>query len=147
MNPVHKLPAELADGPEAPWWQGLAAGRLMMPRCRDCGRWYWPAVYRCGACGSWEQGWEAVAPRGVIYTWTRTHQNFQGLDRIRHPFASVVVTVDDVGVQLMGMLALAAADTPVAIGDRVTGRFDWIEARRGTIPVLVWYQDPGSVAA
>lgn len=139
-----RLPEELAAGAEASYWKGLAEGRLLMPRCRDCGQWHWPSVYRCSHCGSWEQGWEEVEPRGEVYTWTRTFHRFQGIDRIKHPFASVVVRLDPVGSHLMGMLELPAEDTPVAIGDRVKGRFDWVEAKRGTIPVIIWVQETDS---
>ncbi len=143
MVEEHRLPDELATGPDGPYWTGLAEGRLLMPRCKDCGQWHWPSVYRC-ACGSFEQGWEEVPPRGEIYTWTRTFHKIQGMDEIRHPFASVVVKLDPAGAHLMGMLELESEDTAVAIGDRVLGRFDWVEAKRGTIPVIVWIQESAS---
>ena len=45
------------DGADAPYWNGLAEGRLLLPRCGGCETWLWPAVSRCGACGCEDIAW------------------------------------------------------------------------------------------
>ena len=40
------------DGEDAPYWDGLAAGKLLLPRCCGCRAWRWPADHRCGGCGT-----------------------------------------------------------------------------------------------
>lgn len=135
-----ELPAELAEGAEGPYWKGLAAGKLVMPRCRGCGIWHWPAVFRCSACGSWEQTWEATDASGEIYTWTRMAPHRQGAHRDGQPVASVVVTLDRAGARLMGILELPTEESPVAIGDRVTATIRWITTKHGQLPMLFWRQ-------
>src|SRR3546814_3931465 len=65
-------------GADGPYWQALAEGRLELPRCEGCNRWHWPAVFRCGECGSWDHRWHTVATEGTIFSWTRTWHPFDG---------------------------------------------------------------------
>ena len=57
-------------GADHPYWEALRDGRVSQQQCSDCQQWHWPAVYRCSHCGSWEQQWHEVEPRGRIYSWT-----------------------------------------------------------------------------
>ena len=75
---VEAPPRIVSAGADQPYWDGLAQGRLVMPHCAGCGHWHWPAVWRCGECGSWDQVWAPLDPAGAIYTWTRTWHPFPG---------------------------------------------------------------------
>jgi hypothetical protein len=62
------------DGLAAEFYAHLARGELRLQRCGGCGAWRHPPRVMCGACTSEEWAWERVAGRGVLYTWTVTHQ-------------------------------------------------------------------------
>lgn len=126
-----------STGSDGPYWDGLGEGRLLIPQCRHCQAWHWPAVWRCAACGSWEQDWQEVAPEGQIYSWTRNWHPFGGLEEIEKPFVIVVVQLGGAGgVRLMGILDDAGPE--VRIGDRVTGRFTTTRYGGRDVPALRW---------
>ena len=78
---MHRL-----DGADAPYWIGLAEGRLVLPRCTGCQRWMWPAGHRCGHCGGGEVEWLERSPAATVFSWTRTWHRFgltEALDLMR----------------------------------------------------------------
>lgn len=141
------MSGEIADrvistGADQPYWDGLAEGRLTMPKCAGCGRWHWPAVWRCGDCGSWDHTWQAVEPVGAIYTWSRTWHRFPGIESLGSPFISVVVTIDGTqGRRLTGILE--GDDAEVRIGARVRGLIAEVEAAGRVVPAFRWTVEAG----
>jgi uncharacterized OB-fold protein len=124
-------------GADAHYWEALAAGRLEMQRCAGCQRWHWPAVWRCGECGSWDQAWHPVALTGRIFSWTRTWHDFSAAPEFKPPFVGVVVELDDAGgKRLIGTLIDSQAD--VHIGMRVNGEISHIDTEDGPLPALRW---------
>ncbi len=123
-------------GADAPYWQALSEGRLALPICEGCGRWHWPAVWRCGECGGWDHAWRGVAMRGTIFTWTRTWHPFGGTEAIGVPFVSVVVSLDNAPVRLTGLLAQTHAD--VRIGAAVEGAASVTRIGDENIPAIRW---------
>src|SRR5690348_16328737 len=65
-----------SDRVDHPYWEGLVAGELRIQRCAACGRWSWPADWRCPSCGGYDMVWEQVEPVGHVYSWIRTHLPF-----------------------------------------------------------------------
>ncbi|HEY0650469.1 Zn-ribbon domain-containing OB-fold protein [Phenylobacterium sp.] len=129
--------AVISTGADQPYWDGLAEGRVRFPRCAGCGRVHWPAVWRCGDCGSWEHAWFDVEPVGQVYTWSRTWHRFPGLESLSAPFISLVVTVDATeGRRLTGILE--GDDAAIRIGARVRGRIATVEAAGRVVPALRW---------
>ncbi|SDB35229.1 Zn-ribbon domain-containing OB-fold protein [Pseudomonas sp. NFACC13-1] len=108
-------------GADGEYWVALAQGKLKMQRCAGCSQWHWPAVWRCGECGSWDQQWHEVEPQGRIYSWTRSWYDFGGPRDLPMPYISVVVELDDVeGKRLLGTLDSSSVEP--FIGMPVTGR-------------------------
>jgi uncharacterized OB-fold protein len=127
----------ISTGADQPYWDGLAEGRLTLPRCDGCARWQWPAVWRCAACGSWVQDWQAVEPVGAIYTWSRTWHRFPGIESLGSPFISVVVEIDGTdGRRLTGLLE--GDEAGIRIGARVRGRIAEVEAAGQIVPAFRW---------
>ncbi|HEV8625040.1 MAG TPA: OB-fold domain-containing protein [Acidimicrobiia bacterium] len=126
-------------GADDPFWEALEAGEFRLPRCRGCGRWTWPAHWRCGECGSWEFRWTAVEPVGTVYSWTRTWYPF---DRTREragdiPYVVVLVEVDATdGARILGVLT--GDEAPLKIGARVTGAVLPPSERSLGYPSIVW---------
>lgn len=126
-----------STGADGPYWDGLSEGRLLLPACSDCGRWHWPAVWRCPACGSWDQDWRPVSMKGRIYSWTRTRHAFAGLEALGTPFVISVVELEQAGgIRLMGHLE--GDEDDVRIGQRVTGFVSGTQCLGQDVPSICW---------
>lgn len=130
-------PARHANGAEARYWRSLSEGRLELPRCVGCGRWHWPAVWRCGDCGSWEQAWHEVAMRGTVFSWTRTWHAFAGAEALPLPYVSMVVELPQAGsLRLLGILEGDAS--ALRLGAAVQGLAARTAFDGDSIPAIRW---------
>jgi uncharacterized protein len=93
---------------DAFFWDGAAAGRLLIQRCADCGVLRHPPAPMCGNCGS--LAWDALeaSGRGRIYSWMYSLHPNRPDDSAR-----VVVLVElEEGVRLVSNLVDAPPDAP-----------------------------------
>jgi hypothetical protein len=67
-------PAELIDHDTKHFFQGALERRLVVTRCRSCGRWLQPAGPCCPDCWSLDVGPDEVSGRGRVYFGVRLHQ-------------------------------------------------------------------------
>ncbi len=127
------------DGLDQPYWDGLREGELRVQRCGQCGVWIWGPQWICGACHTFDPGWEAVEPVGTVYSWARSHYPFitELADRI--PYVTVLVELPAAGNRrVLGILTGDDAGS-VRIGERVVGH---IERDAGaTWPLLRWRRE------
>lgn len=132
--------AASADGVDAPHWQGLRAGRLLLQRCVACAEWIWAPRPICPACHCFDLGWEPVEPAGTVYSWTRTWQSFAPETAGHLPYTAVLVELPAAGGRrVLGVLDEADGVTP-AIGDRVHGIIQQPPGD-GQLPLLRWHLD------
>ena len=123
-------------GNDANYWAGLMAGELRLPQCADCETWYWPAPFRCAKCGSWDFSWKTIAPEGLIYSWTRVHHSFGGLESFVMPFTTLCVELPQAnGIRLFGLLDDGHAP---AIGAAVTATIKATHIFDRDISALYW---------
>jgi len=109
------------DGLDAPHWEGLRAGTLVMQRCGSCSAWIWSPRPICPLCHSFEMVWEKVDPVGHIYSWTRTWQPFTKESTGHLPYVVVLVELPGAGTRrVLGVLSDADGVTP-RIGASVRG--------------------------
>lgn len=125
------------DDADAPYWTGLTEGRLLLPRCEGCGDWLWPAISRCNGCGSERIEWVERAMTATLFSWTRTWHRFGFTESLDLPFVSVVATVDDCGIRLLGRLDDPDQVDP-AIGESLTGRIGATRVEGRDIPTIIW---------
>ncbi len=105
-----------------PYWNGAAAGALMLQRCVACGAYRHPPTVVCGACGAWETSWVPASGGGVIYSYTVVvHPVHRAVERLV-PYNVVLVELDE-GVRVVSTVVDAAPDA-LAIGRRVTAVFE-----------------------
>jgi uncharacterized protein len=123
-------------GAEGPYWLALAEGRLVLPRCEGCGTWHWPAVWRCGDCGSWQHSWHEQPLAGRVFAWTRTHHRFAGTEGLALPYVTALVLLDSVPIRLVGLVE--GDETALATDARVTGRAARTAFGGETIPSIRW---------
>ena len=125
------------DGPDAPYWEALATGKLMLPRCESCDRWMWPAGRRCGACGGIGARWVEQAMRASVFSWTRTWHRFSGTEFLDLPFTSVLAEIDNCGVRLLGRLEDPDRIDP-RIDEPLLGRPGETVVGKDRIPAIIW---------
>lgn len=126
-------------GADDEFWRGLEERELRIQRCGACGHWNWPAHYRCPECGNWELGWEAVEPRGRIFTWTRSHYAF---GRVKEragdvPYVSAVVELPQAGgARVMGIYDDSEVEPHVDV--EVVGTFLPPSDKTKGYPSILW---------
>lgn len=126
-----------ATGADGPYWNALAAGQLELPRCKACGRWHWPAVFRCGECGAWDMNWQPVEMRGRLFSWTRSWHAFGGSEGLGVPYVSLVVELPQAGDRrVLGVLI--GDDAGLAIGADLLGEASATDCDGRSIPSLRW---------
>jgi uncharacterized OB-fold protein len=108
------------DVESAPFWQGLNEGKLMIQRCRSCGK---PQHYMrimCKHCWSRDLDVEQASGEGEVHSFTVVHQIGHPVLKEQAPFAILLVDLDE------GPRVLARYDgdsEAVSIGDRVRATF------------------------
>ncbi|SNQ46467.1 hypothetical protein FRACA_140066 [Frankia canadensis] len=108
----------LDDDLVAPFWRGIGAGRLLLPRCSSCGGWEWYPSPAGPACAGAHYDWTETPARGTVFTFTRVHHGFPGMN-LATPFTvGLVEPVEAPGVRLVSRLA-DTPDAPLAIGAAV----------------------------
>jgi uncharacterized protein len=126
-------------GADDRFWESLEEGEFRLPRCADCKRWMWPAHFRCGHCGSWDQLWEPVEMSGRIYSWTRAHYAFDRTKKRTEdlPYVVVVAEVPGAdGARVVGVLA--GPDEGVRVGAEVRGHIDPPSEKAKGYPAVRW---------
>lgn len=105
------------------FWDGIAAGRLLIQRCHGCGRLQHPPAPMCPRCHGFDMGAIAASGRGAVHSFVVFH----------HPpvppfaYPNVVVLVDLVeGTRLVSRLVGVEPDD-VAIGMPVEVGFETVE--------------------
>lgn len=130
----------VTTGADAPYWSALASGQLQLPKCTQCGRWHWPAVFRCGECGGWEHQWHQVPMRGVVFSYARNWHPFAGTEGIGVPYVSVVVELPQAGGRRV--LGLFKGDERgLRIGAKLRGEPAITMMGDDRIPAMHWFID------
>ncbi|MDA3040444.1 MAG: OB-fold domain-containing protein [Actinomycetota bacterium] len=75
--PQQPQPAPIVPDPTPtaqPFWDALAAGRVDLQHCAECGQWVYYPRSRCSACMSPNLVWETISGAGTLYTYTIARQ-------------------------------------------------------------------------
>lgn len=116
-----------------PYWEGLAAGKLLAQYSPAAGRYRWPPRAACPRTGSGEFTWRALGPTARLFTWTVIENSplpeFAG----HPPYAVGVMEFADSGIRMVGFID---ADPAGLIMDMP---FAWsIETNGDGEPRVVW---------
>ena len=132
------LPAPAEEGLTKPYWDGTRDGKLVIQRCRGCGVHQWGPELICHQCHSFDLGWEAVAPRGRIYSWERPHHPVHPALNGHGPYIIVLVELPQAGhVRMVGNL-LGDPLQDVRIGAEVEAVFEPHEAADPPYTLVQW---------
>jgi hypothetical protein len=93
MAETRKIPAPIANPETAAFWQAAEAGKLLLKRCRACGKPHWYPRAHCPFCFSAETEWREGQGTGTIYSYSI-------MRRAAVPYAVAYVTLDE-GVTML----------------------------------------------
>ena len=92
-SPNRPLPAP--DDLSRPFWDGAAAGQLVIQRCDDCGYYNHPPRPLCDRCASAALSFTPVSDRGTVYSYTINHQkNVAGFEEAA-PYGNLMVELEE----------------------------------------------------
>ena len=82
--------------PEAkPYWDGAREGKLMIPKCGDCGKaFFYPRVL-CPFCASRKIGWIQASGRGRLYSFEIAHQILNKAFKVKTPVVLAMVELEE----------------------------------------------------
>lgn len=135
MTTLRDIPRPLParDNVSSAYWDGCAAGKLLIQRCTACGAHQFYPRAMCTACAG-EPEWVESSGQGVVHTFTVLHQNKTPPWGALGPYVVAMVELDE-GVRMMTNI-IDAEPGEVRIGMRVAVEF--IEAGEDVvIPVFV----------
>lgn len=120
------LPTPLAE-PAAlygPYWQATRAQKLMVQRNPATGVYQWPPQWIAHDTQTFELEWVEVAPKAVIYSWTRAWHPVHRALQNAGPYIIVIVELPHApGVRMLGNL-LGDPMQDVVIGAEVEAAFE-----------------------
>jgi len=112
MDLTRPLPQPMT--PEAkPYWEGARRGRLVLPRCRACGRAHFYPRVICPFCASRDLEWVQASGRGRLYSFEIAHQILNKAFTVKPPVVLAMVELEE-GPRLLTNLVNVAPD-PAAI--------------------------------
>ena len=93
---------ELVTPESRPFWDGLRAGKLMLPACRSCGPFFYPRAF-CPRCHSREIKWVQSTGKGRLHAFEILYQTFNPGFQVPLPCILAMVELDE-GPRLMSNL-------------------------------------------
>jgi len=122
-------PAPARDGLDAPYWEAARRHELVVQRCRACGKFQWGPEWICHRCLSFDVAWQAVEPKGRIFSFERVWHPVHPALRDACPYVVLLVEIPAAGeIRMVGNL-VGDARADVRIGDPVEAVFeDHLEA-------------------
>lgn len=110
-----------------PFWDATREGRLVLPWCEDCGRFFWYPRPACPVCLGEALDWRPAAGTGVVHAVSVHHRPGLGRDPDDGPYAVALVDLPE-GVRLLTNV-VGVAPEDVAVGADV--RVAWHELSDG----------------
>jgi uncharacterized OB-fold protein len=138
LPPGLPIPIPERNRLSAPYWEGLREGVLKVQRNPRTGAWQFPPQWIAYDDHGFELDWVAVAPRGVIYSWTRVWHPVHPALKDACPYIVVVVELPQAGnVRMLGNL-LGDPRQDVPIGAAVDAVFEHHEDAEPPYTLAQW---------
>jgi uncharacterized OB-fold protein len=77
-----------------PFWDGTAEGRLLLPKCTDCGELIWFPRPFCPSCASTSVEWVQASGRGTVYSFTVNRRGVADMSAYRNAGEYVLAYVE-----------------------------------------------------
>jgi uncharacterized protein len=131
-------PATEADPLFAPYWNGAREEKLNVQRNPATGAYQWPAQWISHDTQSFDLEWVEVAPKGVIYSWTRIWHPVHPALKDAGPYIVVIVELPHAGgIRMLGNL-LGDPMQDVQIGAKVEAAFEHHNDAQPPFTLVQW---------
>jgi len=106
---------------DQPYWEGAAAGKLLLQKCKECGKLQFFPRTACVDCFSGDLEWVTASGKGKLhsFTWVRVPRNPAFKEEVPICYANIIL---DEGV-IMESRIVGKEVEKVKIGDRVKVAF------------------------
>ncbi len=133
-TPRPDLPA--VDAFTRPYWDAAAEGRLLLRRCRGCGRaHHYPREF-CPYCWSEDTVWEQASGLATLYTWSVVHLNDLPPFSARVPYTAAVVDLAEGPRMMTEIVDCEERDLAVGLVLGVAFRREVDGTREFAVPVF-----------
>ncbi len=106
----YKKPIPVPSVESKPYWEGLKNNQLLMQRCDDCGKaWFPPAVY-CPHCGSGASTWMPMSGRGKVYSYVVYHRVYNPAFAEDIPYTVGVIELEEGPRMISNVIGIAPAE-------------------------------------
>jgi uncharacterized OB-fold protein len=119
---MYEKPLPVIDPESQPYWTGLREQRLLIKRCRDCGRHHHYPRELCPHCGSDALEWVQAKGTGTVYTFTVARRPAGPAFKADTPYVVAIVELDE-GPRMMSTLVGIDPDQ-VRIGLKLAVRYE-----------------------
>lgn len=119
---MYDKPLPIVDPESAPYWTGLKERRLILKRCRDCGRHHFYPRALCPHCHSDALEWADARGTGSVYSYTVARRPAGPAFKADAPYVVAVVELDE-GARMMTNIVTDDVES-VRIGQRVAVHFE-----------------------
>ena len=110
-RPRRKLPQPTPES--QPFWDALARHELVVQRCDDCGRFWFPPSNRGQHCWSPRHAWQQVSGRARLYSFTVFHRAYAAELADQLPYVVGVVELEEGPRLITNVVACDPADVRV----------------------------------
>jgi len=125
-----------------PYWDAAANGRLVIQRCGDCSKAYFPPAPVCPHCTSRNLVWEEMSGRATLYSFVITASPWP-LWEMTAPMSVATVALEE-GPRLLSTV-VDCAQTPAALKIDMPLIATWRKGGDG--PKLLCFSPAGETAA
>jgi uncharacterized OB-fold protein len=131
MTPRFDLPTP--DAETQPFWDACRERRLLIKRCRACGRpHFYPRPF-CPHCWSDDVDWEEASGRATLYTFSIVRRNDLPPFNERVPYVAAVVDLEEGVRMLTNVVDCSLEDVEIGMRLEVTFRDETDDV---TLPVF-----------
>ncbi|HZV48499.1 MAG TPA: Zn-ribbon domain-containing OB-fold protein [Candidatus Dormibacteraeota bacterium] len=123
----HGFIAPELDEDSRAWWEALAEHRLLLPRCRDCERTWFPPTPGCPHCGGTSVELVESSGRGRVYSWVVVNRALAPAFTADVPYTILAVDLEE-GARMFGRLVGGRGEA-LAAGAEVRAEFYEVEGR------------------
>ncbi len=119
---------------DRPFWEGAAAGRLLLQKCRACGQLQFFPRAVCVQCFGGDLEWVPASGRGKVhsFSWVRVPRNPAFKEEVPICYCNIVL---DEGV-IMESRIVGKGNEKVKLGDRVRVIFQETSSPEIKLPVF-----------
>ena len=108
MDLQRPLPTPIT--PEAkPYWDGAREGKLMVPKCKACGKAFLYPRVLCPFCASRDIAWIQASGRGKLFSFEIAHQILNKAFKVKTPVVLAMVELEE-GPRMLTNLINCEAD-------------------------------------